>query len=170
MTTFETISLIVNAALLVATLGAAAVAWAMAIAAGRGKLAAEEARDAAVEAQQGAAASLSLANSIAQEALDAQRLALPPTWGSPERKGGQSSYLIRNNSGRTVILNGLESLPGGNVYAFVPPDLPMRVDHGDVVKFSAIIAGAASNSGNSVELQWSYEDQPEKVTSTIRRF
>jgi len=170
MTTFEIVSLIANAALLVATAGATVVAWTMAIAASRDKVDAEKARDAAVEAQQETAAALAVANMIAQDALDAQRLALPPVWGTPEREAGRNAYSTKNNSGRTVIVNGLDSLPGGNVYVFVPPDLPARVENGDAVRFTAILGGATSRSGNSIELRWSYEDEPELEASTVRRF
>jgi len=170
MTTFEIVSLIVNGVLTLATLGATAVAWTMAIASGRDKLVAESARDAAVSAQEKAAVALAAANTIAKDALEAQRLALPPEWGSPERVDGRNSYLVRNTSGRTVIVKELKDLPDGNAYVFLPPDLPVRVEHGDVVRFTAQFSGTASVAGKSVQLRWSYEDEPEVDSLTSRRY
>ncbi len=62
-------SLVVNLGVFVATCAAAAVAWWQAIAAGRGQVAAERARDAAVKARQEAAVALSGATDIARQSL-----------------------------------------------------------------------------------------------------
>lgn len=170
MTTFEIISLIVSAGLLIATAGATTFAWKMALEADHSKADAEKARDAAVQAQKETAAALSAANTIAKEALDAQRLALPPEWGSPEQAAGRNAYAMKNNSGRTIVVKELASVPGGNVYTFIPPDLPARVEHGDVVRFSATLGGATSSVGNSVWLRWCYEDETGPESLTVRRF
>ncbi|WP_455133593.1 hypothetical protein [Microbacterium aurum] len=112
----------------------------------------------------------SKANSIAQEALDAQKLALPPPWSSPELEDDGKRYSIRNTSGRTIIVAELASRPGGDVSVFIPPDLPARIQHGDVLYFTAIRGGNISNTINAVSLGWAFEDEPDLEHTTERRY
>ncbi|WP_350352259.1 hypothetical protein ABS642_03440 [Microbacterium sp. A8/3-1] len=134
------------------------------------KVDAEKARDRAVQAQQESADALQRANLISQAALDAQKLALPPAWGKPEKRAGTHKYSVQNTSGRTVVVSGIDLKPGGNIYVFDPPRVPIRVQHGDSVPFGAMPGGSGSSHDNVLILQWTFEDDPAAAETTERRF
>jgi len=103
------------------------------------------------------------ANSIASEALEVQRQTLPPEWSAAEEAG---KYLVqfRNQSGRTLVVHGVEARPDrfqGLVH--LTEALPNQIEHGDVLKVSAMksLGGGAS----SLRIVWRYLGEDEDHVS-----
>ncbi|WP_431075156.1 hypothetical protein [Microbacterium phyllosphaerae] len=159
-------ALIVNFGILVVN-GVAAVAAIVAVIHSRR---AKKSERGAVQAQGKAEAALDRANLIAQEALDAQRLALPAPWGTPEHRPNSHMWTVKNSSGRPIMVTDMNLGQGGNTYIFNHPPTPIRVEYGDVVSYTAMAGGGGEPLQNELILEWHFHDTPNDPRSSRRRF
>lgn len=160
----------VNLGIFVASAAAATIAWAQAIRAGQreGEAAesarkAEAAREKAVAAQESAAAALAEANTIATDALETQRKALPPPW-SLAQQIDQGIVGFENQSSQTIVVTGITPNPTE------PPDLvitdrpPFHVEYGD--RFKIYINFKWRFRPHSIEITWRFMGEEETHVTT----
>ena len=130
----------INFGMLVAGAGAAAVAWWQAIEAGRGKVAAEKARDLAVAARQDAAKALTEANRIAgdardilraREARDTERHHVE--W-RPHWSGREAKFLLGNH-GPDIAYKVRITIESESIGRVTEEDAELAVDRGLSVEF-----------------------------------
>lgn len=148
----------------------ALVAFVQARAALRDAGKAETARDEAVKAQQDAVEALGRANSIAEEALAAQKMVMPAPWGQATHDAGSGRFAVANTSGRAIVVRDIDLADDTGVQIFNPPFTPVRVEYGDVLHFYVLRARGATANGNPVTLAWHYEGEPDVTTVSTRRF
>lgn len=154
----------INFGILVATAGAAAVAWWQAIAAGHREKAAAESARLAANSHQSASEALTQANEIAERALSAQVLALPPPWSVLTIDG--YSAIVRNSSGRNIIVRA--ALAEGDAPDSAEfPEMPVRVEYGDDFRFT--YAPSYDGGASTLVLEWSFEGD-NRAQRTERRF
>lgn len=97
------------------------------------------------------------ANRIAQRSLDAQHLALPPSWSSI-RQASQYVLEIENTSGRHIVVTSYSVEPDAAA-SFATPrvELPRRVEYGDVLSFS--YQRMLGFRITMIRLEWHFEDE-----------
>lgn len=104
------------------------------------------------------------ANRIAQEALDTQRLGMPPAWDQLVRVD-RERVAMTNTSGRNIVVRTADvEVPHGAVVVF--DDLPARVEYGDAFAFRFV---AGHESPRVLTITWSFEGEA-GVQTTERRF
>lgn len=152
----ELAAVIVNVGILIATAGAAAVAWWKAIESSQDRKAAEEARDRAVEAQVSAAGSLSRS---ADAAEDIARHTREPAWSMP-RRGTGDRWSMQNASRRNIYVDRVEVEPENAtpLVDFVTP-VPASFGNGDTLELNA--HPRMSLSAQKVVVVWRFEDEPD---------
>lgn len=126
--------LIVNFAMLIATAGAAAIAWWQAIAAGRARSAAEAAEEAALEAWKEASTALTRANSIADVTVRG-----PYAWALYELGTAILSARWVGESHERVMAIMHERITGLTEKSFSAGDAPISEIQGWVGKFSRFV-------------------------------
>lgn len=100
------------------------------------------------------------ANAIAQDALDAQKLALPPVWSEAQPGGGQV-VRFQNTSGRNIVVHSLEHVTNPRWAMLDPVDkLPVRVEYGD--HFQIVMLAMYQSGAVRIKFTWAYEDEPEQ--------
>jgi len=155
--------LIINIGLLVATAGAAAIAWWQAIAASRERGKAEDAAQRALVAQETAAEALAR-SAAAQEAIAAVATQRPP-WSGPRRVKGDIRALM-NSSGRRIIVERVVTKPpDGDRYLHVVDALPCTINAGEEFQYAPLTAGWGAPKG--MTLIWRFDGGSEENTTLV---
>ncbi|HWI31093.1 MAG TPA: hypothetical protein VNT50_06365 [Microbacterium sp.] len=106
------------------------------------------------------------ANEISAQALEAQRLALPPAWG-PLYLVGTKRIGLTNTSGRHIIVERLAVEPPEMSRTVRVSSLPVRIEYGDDLALRYFAPEHASPQ--LLIVTWRYEDEATERT-TERRF
>lgn len=99
------------------------------------------------------------ANRIAAEALDVQKSSLPPAW-SGAITIGKSKVGFENQSGRHIVVEGVEAVPV-EAQGFVRYDTqpPTRVEYGD--SYEVVVFRSVGGSAEALRISWRFEDESE---------
>lgn len=153
MTSFEAVSLIISAALLVATASATAIAWSKAIASRNDRERAEAAAQRALTAQEDAAVALRRAADAQERLADAAR---KDAWGVPRRTTGDG-WAIRNSSGKPIQVEELEvDPPTATELVKAEKRLPAFVASGDFLYFTA--QSRYTLSVRAISVHWNFPE------------
>lgn len=99
------------------------------------------------------------ANRIAEEALDVQKSSLPPAW-SGAIEISKSKVAFQNQSGRHIIVEGVEAIPiEADGFVRYDANPPTRIEYGDA--YEIYVLRTMGGSAEALRIRWRFEDEQE---------